>query len=182
MIRLLLFMLLSGLMTQSENKMKIDFGSDKAGQSWRIINDGVMGGLSQAQTECLENSVLFSGKISLDNNGGFSSYRSPYGRMNFAEYETVSIRFKSKGPTFGFTMETSSYFYQPNYKAVLKAESTDWQILKIKLIDFKQYQLGRPTGERLVESDKAKIIRIGFINHDKVAAPFELEIDYIMFE
>ncbi|MFK7922418.1 MAG: CIA30 family protein [Bacteroidia bacterium] len=182
MIRFFLFIMLSSLMTQSTNKLKIDFGADKTGQSWRVINDGVMGGLSQANAEFQTNSVLFQGKISLDNNGGFSSYRSPFAKMDFAEFESVSIRFKSKGPTFGFSMETSSYFYQPNYKAILQSESTDWQTLTFKLTDFKQYQLGRPTGERLVESDKAKIIRIGFINHDKVAESFELEIDYIIFE
>ncbi|MEL7533357.1 MAG: CIA30 family protein [Bacteroidota bacterium] len=162
--------------------MKIDFGKDKSGQSWRVINDGVMGGLSQAQARLTGNSVLYRGEISLDNNGGFSSFRSPYARFDFSDFETVTIRFKSQGPTFGFTLETSSYFYQPYYKAVLQSESKDWQTLTVKLTDFKQYQLGRPSGERLAAAYLSKIIRIGFINHDKVAKPFELEIDYILFE
>ncbi|MEM6343814.1 MAG: CIA30 family protein [Bacteroidota bacterium] len=169
-------------MTDTTNSLKIDFGTDKSGQTWRVINDGVMGGLSQAQARLTDNSVLYRGEISLDNNGGFSSLRSPYERFNFSDFETVTIRFKSKGPTFGFTLETSSYFYQPYYKTVLKSEGDDWQTITVKLTDFKQYQLGRPSGERLAASYLSKIIRIGFINHDKVAKPFELEIDYILFE
>ncbi|MEL6650441.1 MAG: CIA30 family protein [Bacteroidota bacterium] len=162
--------------------MKIDFGNKKDGLQWRVINDGVMGGLSQAKIAFERNSVSYRGKISLDNNGGFSSFRSPYARYDLSEYETVEIRFKSEGPTFGFTLETNSYFYLPYYKVVLQSESDDWQTRRFALRDFKAYQLGRPTGESLAEEDRAKVIRLGFINHDKIADAFAVEIDYILFE
>ncbi|MEL7339060.1 MAG: CIA30 family protein [Bacteroidota bacterium] len=176
-------LILLTLCSLSWNKqMKIDFGTQKDGQQWRVINDGVMGGLSQAQIAFDRDVVRYEGKISLDNNGGFSSFRSPYGRYDLSDYETVEIRFRSQGPTFGFTLETNSYFYLPYYKVILKAKGDQWQTKRFRLRDFKAYQLGRPTGESLADSDKAKVIRLGFINHDKVADAFAVEIDYILFE
>ena len=39
---------------------------------WKVINDGVMGGLSKGNLEFTErNTMKFSGSLSLKNNGGF---------------------------------------------------------------------------------------------------------------
>ena len=43
---------------------------------WPQINDGVMGGLSSGQMVAAEGYATFQGKVSFDNNGGFSSVRS----------------------------------------------------------------------------------------------------------
>ena len=44
---------------------------------WTIVNDTVMGGVSQATvTDHPKGGVVFSGVLSLDNNGGFTSTRT----------------------------------------------------------------------------------------------------------
>ena len=43
---------------------------------WRSINDGVMGGLSSGGMRLEDGIAVFSGTLSLENNGGFSSVRS----------------------------------------------------------------------------------------------------------
>ena len=58
------------------NSYKIDFGQTIGGQDWMIINDGVMGGLSESTVTITKNSLLFKGSISLKNNAGFASIRS----------------------------------------------------------------------------------------------------------
>ena len=60
--------------------MTFDFGTKNsaASRDWRVINDGVMGGLSQGRALLTEESILFEGEISLENNGGFSSLKSPF--------------------------------------------------------------------------------------------------------
>ena len=45
---------------------------------WQVINDDVMGGLSLGSTTLLDTSFMFSGDISIENNGGFSSVYRPY--------------------------------------------------------------------------------------------------------
>ena len=54
-------------------KMKIHFGSESNSGFWRVVNDGVMGGRSIGRLNMHEDHVVFSGRISLDNYGGFSS-------------------------------------------------------------------------------------------------------------
>ena len=49
---------------------KVDFGKNKDGKEWRVVNDGVMGGLSRGSLALTDNSILFKGEVSLDNNGG----------------------------------------------------------------------------------------------------------------
>ena len=56
----------------------IDFTTDT---SWRPINDGVMGGLSEGRItwdECMH----WVGQTRLENNGGFSSVRAASGEYN----------------------------------------------------------------------------------------------------
>ena len=55
-----------------QNTIKIDFGKEKGGKYWRVVNDGVIGCLSKGTKKLTANSMLFKGKVSLDNNGGFS--------------------------------------------------------------------------------------------------------------
>lgn len=53
---------------------KVDFGKDKVNREWRVLNDGVMGGLSEGQVTFTKNAVQFAGTVSLANNGGFSLF------------------------------------------------------------------------------------------------------------
>ena len=61
------------LILMISSTQKIDFGNGKDGQSWQVVNDGVMGGRSQGSKMLTENSMVFWGEVSLENNGGFSS-------------------------------------------------------------------------------------------------------------
>jgi hypothetical protein len=45
--------------------------------AWTTVNDPVMGGKSTARIEFANGGLVFSGDISLDNNGGFASARGP---------------------------------------------------------------------------------------------------------
>lgn len=55
----------------------IDFTEKREADFWHVINDGVMGGNSQGQIVFKDDACVFSGDISLDNNGGFSSIYKP---------------------------------------------------------------------------------------------------------
>jgi hypothetical protein len=56
-------------------KMIIDFSSGDEYGRWEIINDLVMGGLSESSVSVtgLKTTALFQGTLSLENYGGFSS-------------------------------------------------------------------------------------------------------------
>lgn len=54
-----------------------DFRDADSVAGWSIQNDTVMGGVSNSRTEWVDGQLIFAGDLSLDNNGGFCSMRSP---------------------------------------------------------------------------------------------------------
>lgn len=174
--------LLMGLLNTSDGTLEIDFGKNKNGQDWRIINDGVMGGLSQGVGNLEEDAMYFKGTISLENNGGFSSLRSPYQDFDVSKYEKVVIRLKAKGQILAFTMNVDQRWYMPYFKQQIRMEGEDWQVVELPFSDFKTYKVGRPINYDFSEKDAEKIIRIGFITDSKKEGAFEATIDYVRFE
>ena len=64
------------MITKSEGKMIYDFNVDSSFRNWEIVDDGVMGGLSNGNLGIQrDGSGLFYGYVSLDNYGGFTSVR-----------------------------------------------------------------------------------------------------------
>ena len=63
------------MLQDSETKPKIIYSFDEHVQpnGWIIVNDGVMGGLSKGEMDMNEEgNGVFRGRVSLENNGGFS--------------------------------------------------------------------------------------------------------------
>ncbi|GAB5525390.1 MAG: CIA30 family protein [Roseivirga sp.] len=181
MILRLGLILLSFSLLSPREPFEIDFGLEKGGKRWGVTNDTVMGGRSSGKAKLTENTVSYTGSISLENNGGFSSFKSPYARIDLTDYEYLEMRVKSKGSTFAFTLEMSTRFYRPYYKQLVETESDDWETIKLKMSDFKLYRMSRTNGQSLTAEDAARLIRIGFISDDKREIDFDLEIDYIKF-
>lgn len=162
------------------NSLLIDFTSDDK-TSWMIVNDGVMGGLSKGRGVETDNGVLFFGTVSLENNGGFSSFRGPYQRYDLSSFKEVSIRYRSNGIRLALQLNVDQRFYYPNFKTNLPS-SEEWTTITVKLADFKQYRLGYPTGGSFKEEDKTKVIRFGFITDEKRAGDFQFEVSSIEFK
>ena len=177
---LITMILVLSLISTSE-KSKIDFGKDKDGQKWQVVNDGVMGGLSQGNAELTQNSILFKGKVSLDNNGGFSSLRSRFSKKDLSQFQEVQLRYRSTGISLAMTLSVSRRWYVPNYKTSLSGTQGEWKTVTLPLQDFRKHYIGKPMNELLNEEAQSQIIRFGFITDEKKYGDFEFEIDYIEF-
>lgn len=179
---MLFILLLTQLFTlTNSNPMTIDFGENTGGQDWNIINDGVMGGLSKGYVSYTDNTLLFNGSVSLENNGGFTSYKSPFSKVDLSSYETIEIRMRSTGQQIALTLETNRIWCRPYYKMDIPA-TDEWQVITMDLNDFDRYVIGRNTGEKLTKEALANILRIGFTTNSKKASSFEMEVDYITFK
>lgn len=159
-----------------------DFGSDKDGKNWVVINDGVMGGLSRGVATLNENSVLFQGTISFANNGGFASLRSNRIRLDVSETEYIEIKYRLTGLSFSLMLEQSNRFWLPYYSYPLEKTGEEWVTKRIPIEDFYETRLSDYTGRTLNKNRANDIIRIGFISREKKAEAFELEIDYIVLK
>lgn len=160
---------------------RIDFGSEEGQTDWRVVNDGVMGGLSTGEVNYSETSMTFSGIVSLENNGGFASIRSAYARRDLSGFAKIKIKYRSEGYDFGLSLSRDRRFWVPNYKQNLPQTDWQWKTVEFDLMDFKEYYIGRPTGAKIDERLLSQIIQIGLITNEKRAGSFKIEVDYLEF-
>jgi NADH dehydrogenase [ubiquinone] 1 alpha subcomplex assembly factor 1 len=174
-----LLLLTMGLSAPPE-PLRIDF-DNRTGADWQVIVDGVMGGLSTGTKTLTDNSMVFSGSISLANNGGFSSLRSPFGQYDLSNYSTVEVRYRATEGKYTFMFETNKRFYVPYFALFLPGTENKWTSVKVDLEDLLQVRLGEKTGATMSKRDMMEVIRIGFMKLDKQEGPFTIEIDYVEF-
>ncbi len=162
-------------------EMNINFGKTKSGTNWLVINDGVMGGLSDSKAVLLNNSILFDGNVSLENNGGFASLRSERSNIDLSKARSVTVRYRSENQKAGLRLIKSDMFYLPYLKVYLPETNWEWKTVNFSMTDFEEYRLERNTGKTLNDDDFEDIIRVGLIVSNKIEGPFKIEVDYIKF-
>ncbi|EKB48241.1 Complex I intermediate-associated protein 30 (CIA30) [Cecembia lonarensis LW9] len=159
-----------------------DFGPEKDFGRWSIINDGVMGGLSQSQERMDGDAVLFSGTVSLKNNGGFVSLRSAMGNYDLSGYTHCEIRFKSDTDRkFELLIEKETRFNLPKFRAKFGGKTQNWETLIIPLEDLEISRMGNILQQGIDPQALKEIQRIGIILADKQEGSFQLWIDYLKF-
>ena len=78
-----------------------DFNKNSSSRDWRIIDDGVMGGLSQGKFSIdAEGNGVFAGNVSLENNGGFSSVRYQFEKIKVTKTSKIRILLKGDGKEY----------------------------------------------------------------------------------
>lgn len=148
--------------------------------AWSIVNDGMMGGLSQGKLDLTEAGTMkFSGNLSLENNGGFSSLRSQDVKLDLSNDLGLLLRVKGDGRTYQARLATDEKYRgsEVSFSAEFKTTAGKWQQVKIPFADFKGGWRGRELPDRVF--DPSKIQRVGILLGDKKQGPFELELDWI---
>jgi len=149
--------------------------------SWRIINDGVMGGISTSKMEVLPNKKgLFSGTVSLENNGGFASTRGILTNKPTKSFSKVKIRLKGDGKKYSFRIRTNDNFDGVAYKNDFSTEGNVWEEIILPLADFIPTWRGRQL-QNVPPITSTKISQIGFLISDKQKGAFSLLVDSIQF-
>ncbi|MFY0674098.1 MAG: CIA30 family protein [Bacteroidia bacterium] len=159
----------------------VDFGKKGNVNNWNIVNDGVMGGLSQSKAKVYKEYVEFGGEVSLDNNGGFASFCSPYGEYDLSDYAQVEIKYALDGQPCALTFENDYRYYFPNHKTFLPVTEGEWKVMTISLTDFEKYRMGVKQGVKMTEDQLKSITRMRFIVANKKAGKFNLKVDYLKF-
>lgn len=130
------FTLLFLFVTTMNAQTIFNFTKDASLSNWYIVNDGVMGGRSQGTiTVNQEGHGLFSGQISLDNNGGFSSVRYRLAQpMHIEDATQVVLKIKGDGKSYQFRVRDD---YQKRYSYIQAFETSgDWQTITINLAEM----------------------------------------------
>ncbi|MEJ2585776.1 MAG: CIA30 family protein [Robiginitalea sp.] len=152
-----------------------DFQPDADLNNWTVVNDGVMGGRSRS-TLSLDQAGhgVFSGRVSLENNGGFASIRLQCGRIDLNSKAMV-LRVKGDGKRYQFRIRARKNDY---YSYIHYFETSgDWEDISLPLADFYPTFRGRKLD--LPNFSGNVLEEIGILIGNKRPENFQLLIDSI---
>jgi NADH dehydrogenase [ubiquinone] 1 alpha subcomplex assembly factor 1 len=154
----------------------IDLRAPDVARQWQVVNDGVMGGVSKGQFRLSEDGTLvFSGTLSLKNNGGFASIRcSTIGHTLKAD-DSIVVTVKGDGRDYILNLYTKSRRMAFSYRAPLIVPAGDWADLVVPLSAFVPTSFGRRV-QGMGPVDPSQVRGIGFMLSDKKPGPFELQV------
>ena len=143
---------------------------------WSVIDDEVMGGCSQGKIEFTkEGFVKFSGTISLENNGGFSSIRYKIPKTKVHPENAVRFHLKGDGNIYQFRVKHSLSDYY-SYTTPLKTNG-EWQTFAVNLSEM--YPQFRGKRLEVPNFNGTSIVEIGFLIGNKREQKFCLVLDRI---
>jgi NADH dehydrogenase [ubiquinone] 1 alpha subcomplex assembly factor 1 len=157
----------------------LDFVGPDAAQKWQAVNDGVMGGVSDGRFKITPDKTMeFSGRLSLENNGGFASVRTRPTDLEINTGDTIVVRVKGDGRAYVLNIYTKSRRMAFSYRAPLPTTKDEWTEVSVPLVEFIPTSFGnRVQGMGPVEPDQ--INSLGFMLSDKKPGPFRLEVDWV---
>jgi len=173
-------LLISTIMVLLINPQLIfDFNDDADISDWRIVDDVVMGGRSNGQFKIdSDGNGVFSGDVSLENNGGFSSVRYQFEKINTTKDSKINIRLKGDGKEYQFRVKNKRntyYSYITNFKT-----SGYWENIIINLKDL--YPSFRGQTMNIPNFAGNTIEEIAFLIGNKKNESFTLVLDKIEIE
>jgi len=156
-----------------------DFDKNADLNNWYVVDDGVMGGLSQGNFQLNEDGHgLYTGEVSLENNGGFSSLRYRFESKEISRFTKVKIHCKGDGKRYQFRTKID---FQDRHSYITYFETSgEWEVVELLLSDMKPAFRGRDLD--MPNFPGKDLEEIAFLIGNKKEQRFELLIDKIELE
>lgn len=146
---------------------------------WTVVNDVVMGGKSSANLNInREGNGVFTGHVSLENNGGFSSLRHRFNTVSTKLYSKIILKIKGDGKKYQFRIKSKSshrYSYIHNFET-----SGEWQTIEILMHTMQPKFRGRKLN--MPNYSNNTLEEIAFLIGNKKDEGFKLIIDEILLK
>jgi hypothetical protein len=178
-MKYLLILLTLSLSTKTNLKKIYSFTAQTKVNEWRIVNDGVMGGISKSSLVLTDaGHGQFSGHVSLANNGGFASIQLNTAIKLAEEKKFIVLRVKGDGKAYEFRLkgdisQSESYVHQ-------FTTTGEWENIKLPIGDFYPQFRGRKLN--IPNFNFKSIEQVSFLIANKQEEDFKLLIDWIGLE
>ncbi|QBY05644.1 CIA30 family protein [Thalassotalea sp. HSM 43] len=147
-------------------------------RAWYVINDGVMGGLSHSQVDIHEDTLIFTGHVSLENNGGFASIRTIMTAIPGSSQ--IQLTLLGDGKAYQLRLRTTESFDGPAFVHEFTPPKGEWQTFTVEASDFHlQYRGRKLQSDRQLKLTDVK--QIGFLIAGKQQGDFTLHIKSLRF-
>ena len=133
----------------------------KSNEPWLVTDDNVMGGLSVGKSELLNNAVIFSGELSTENNGGFTSMFKKISPVQKG-IKSLTIKVLGDGNPYQLRFRTQVLGYELAYQRVFTTKANGITNYTFNLSDFCAVFRGR-TLDNAPRLEAQNISSIGFL-------------------
>lgn len=155
----------------------IDFANEAENGRWQAVHDQVMGGLSEGQMRCHNGQAVFSGNVSLANNGGFASVRREPRPLPLADAQGIRLQVQGDGRAYQLRLRTDQAFDGVAYRAVFETRPGTWLTLDLPWDRFEPVFRGRPVAAPAL--DPTAVWQVGLMTADKQPGAFCLILQAI---
>ena len=148
----------------------MDFSNPNTLRNSWIVNDGVMGGVSQSSLRQDVDGMFFEGVVSLENNGGFATMRSS---VRFPQgTQLIELIAKGDGKRYKLVLRTE-LAPRVTYVADFIALPT-WQTYRFNLSQFKSTFRGRDVNAPALSF--SDVIDFGILISNNQAGSFAIQL------
>jgi len=163
----------------NSDKLIFDFSSKVDISGWKVVDDVVMGGKSLGKFSINnEGNAVFSGKISLENNGGFSSVKHQFLKKKINSSTKIKIRLKGDGNAYQLRIKKSQ---SDNFSYVATFHTSNiWETIEVYLSKMQPKFRGQLLS--LPNFSESSFEEIAFLIANKKPQDFRLEIEKIYLE
>ena len=144
---------------------------------YMIVNDTVMGGRSFSQFEVNDMSASYSGKVSLENNGGFASVRMlwPFGVEESIGKSLIALHLKGDGLKYQLRLRTNGGFDGAAYSQPFETINGQEQTIYFSASDFAPTFRGREL-KGMPELKLNEVKQMGLMVADKQQGAFNIQL------
>jgi len=166
-------------MHENTEYMVLDFSRVEDRDSWSIVNDGVMGGISRSEIIFTENgTAVFQGTVSLENNGGFASTRTGPRSYRLGDYSGLLLKVRGDGNDYQLRLRVDDRFDGISYRYRFSTQPGKTETIRAPFTGFEPVFRGRVLDNAEPLSSDA-IQQIGFLIADNQPGTFKIEVDWI---
>jgi NADH dehydrogenase [ubiquinone] 1 alpha subcomplex assembly factor 1 len=160
------------------SRIKASITTDLEAAKWVPVNDTVMGGRSQSTLRVdAARQLVWSGVLSLENNGGFVSIRSPGGWDDWTDYDGVEVVVEAAGRDIQVSLQRADGVVRAGgYRAVLPSTNEGETSVFIPFSAFVLTQFGRRISGPPLRSGLKQVGQRGLLIADKKEGPFRVTV------
>ena len=160
---------------QDETGIIFDFSRREEVDRWRAIGDPVMGGRSESRIRHQGASMVFEGRISFEQGGGFASIRSEPAAHDLGGTGGVALTCGGDGRSYRFSVRCDDSFDGIAYQAPFKTTAGELRTICICWREMQPTYHGRQIeGHPPLKPDTIR--SFGFLIGERQEGPFLLGI------
>lgn len=159
-----------------------DFSTADDVGEWSVVNDSVMGGVSTGQLMWEDGALVFTGELSLDNNGGFASVRSPFIDPTAAERwgrprRGLSVELRGDGRVWAVEVRMDGE--DGGWISEITTSAEEITAVELPWESFEPVTRFLDPRNPVTPLDPTQIVSVAFYLVDGIEAPFRLELHSI---